>query len=213
MGHITVWAPSPGNRSRSSHPLDRSNCIFLIYNGIGYHWTIFSGSPLFLSLLGYNSDFSWLEYEWELWYFTHMEGQALSMLKRERSVKCGKLHEWEWEKMRCWRTKRFFFFFFFFFFSSRRYNFNSLNVLALSPSHLQGLDVRNRHRVPKRRFTKIWRRGVTQKNTHNIQHTAKVWNQKVGLFDWYKLILYVHVTVLHGNKIPYKKRKHMFYLR
>jgi hypothetical protein len=25
--------------------------------------------------------------------------------------------------------------------------------------------------------TKIWRRGDTQKNTHNIQDTAKVWNQ------------------------------------
>jgi hypothetical protein len=32
--------------------------------------------------------------------------------------------------------------------------------------------------VPKRRHTTIWRRGNTQKNTYNIQNTAKVWNQE-----------------------------------
>jgi hypothetical protein len=32
--------------------------------------------------------------------------------------------------------------------------------------------------VPKRRHSKIRRRGYTQKTTHNIQNMAKVWNQE-----------------------------------
>jgi hypothetical protein len=36
----------------------------------------------------------------------------------------------------------------------------------------------NWQRVPKRRQITIWRRGNTQKNTYNIQNTAKVWNQE-----------------------------------
>jgi hypothetical protein len=32
--------------------------------------------------------------------------------------------------------------------------------------------------VPKRRHIKLGRRGITQKKAHNIQNTAKVWNQK-----------------------------------
>ena len=51
--------------------------------------------------------------------------------------------------------------------------------------HLQRLGVHctpslwswNWYRVPKRRPTTIWRRGNTQKKIHNIQITAKVWNQ------------------------------------
>jgi hypothetical protein len=35
-----------------------------------------------------------------------------------------------------------------------------------------------RQKVSKRRKTTIWRRGNTQKNTYNIQNTAKVWNQE-----------------------------------
>ena len=33
----------------------------------------------FCSLLGHKSDFTCFEYEWELWYFTHMEEQALNI--------------------------------------------------------------------------------------------------------------------------------------
>jgi hypothetical protein len=36
----------------------------------------------------------------------------------------------------------------------------------------------NRQRVPKLRHIKLRRRGITQKKTHNIQNTAKVWNQE-----------------------------------
>jgi hypothetical protein len=42
----------------------------------------------------------------------------------------------------------------------------------------------NWHRVLKRRLTKIWHRGDTQKNTHNIQHTAKIWNQVHKIYDY-----------------------------
>ena len=36
--------------------------------------------------------------------------------------------------------------------------------------------------VPKRRYIKFRRRGITQKKTHNIQNTAKVWNQEYPPF-------------------------------
>jgi len=32
--------------------------------------------------------------------------------------------------------------------------------------------------VPKRRYIKFRRRGITQKKIYNIQNTAKVWNQE-----------------------------------
>ena len=32
--------------------------------------------------------------------------------------------------------------------------------------------------VPKRRHVKFRRQGITQKKAHNIQNTAKVWNQE-----------------------------------
>ena len=40
----------------------------------------------------------------------------------------------------------------------------------------------NRQCVPKRRYIKFRRRGITQKKTYNIQNTAKVWNQELFLF-------------------------------
>jgi len=36
--------------------------------------------------------------------------------------------------------------------------------------------------VPKRRHIKFRRRGITQKQAHNIQNTAKVWNQETVWF-------------------------------
>jgi hypothetical protein len=39
----------------------------------------------------------------------------------------------------------------------------------------------NWQKVPKRRQIKIWRRGNTQKNTHNMQNTTKVWNQEPSI--------------------------------
>jgi hypothetical protein len=36
--------------------------------------------------------------------------------------------------------------------------------------------------VGSERMHGIWRRGDTQKNTHNIQHTAKVWNQVLSSY-------------------------------
>ena len=41
----------------------------------------------------------------------------------------------------------------------------------------------NRQSVPKRRYINFRRRGINQKKTHNIQYTAKVWNQEKELFS------------------------------
>jgi len=40
----------------------------------------------------------------------------------------------------------------------------------------------NRHSVPKRRYIKFRRQGITQKKEYNIQNTAKVWNQELLVF-------------------------------
>jgi len=40
----------------------------------------------------------------------------------------------------------------------------------------------NRQSVPKRRYIKFRRREIIQKKTYNIQNTAKVWNQGLGVF-------------------------------
>jgi len=39
----------------------------------------------------------------------------------------------------------------------------------------------NRQSVPKRRYIKFRRRGITQKKTYNIQNTAKVWSQEASV--------------------------------
>jgi len=44
--------------------------------------------------------------------------------------------------------------------------------------------------VPKRRHIKFRTRGITQKKSHNVQNTAKVWNQDVSqLKSWNQELL------------------------
>jgi hypothetical protein len=63
---------------------------------------------------------------------------------------------------------------------------------TLCQFHLQRLGVEYWQRVPKRRQITIWRRRNTQKNTYNIQNTAKVWNQEyersASMGEWFRSI-------------------------
>ena len=52
---------------------------------------------------------------------------------------------------------------------------NTLSVPSSTPTRLWRW---NRQSVPKRRRIQFRRRGITQKKAHNIQNTAKAWNQE-----------------------------------
>jgi hypothetical protein len=77
-----------------------------------------------------------------------------------------------------------------------------------SPHFVSSLWRWDRYMVPKRRHAKIRRRGYTQKTTHNIQNTAKVWNQEFSkTFSWLANMHFIEIfmkTMLVPHSKPWK---------
>jgi hypothetical protein len=71
------------------------------------------------------------------------------------------------------------------------------NLLSV-PSSKAGCRVLYTQPLKKRRHITLWRRGNTQNNTHNMQNTAKVWNQQVVTTS----VVYITITDICNNEKP-----------